>query len=153
LTTILYKMSKMYGNLPQKMDHGMRLENSTTMRTISLLDSYSSQPFKGEKQDIKSLSPLHINKQRLRREDLRLSSTSNKLRENINFASHSNESRFNNFRNQPCKTMTNFKKQKINDGPINFQERLDMIKKARNSVHTSPGALDNTGLSELKKLI
>ena len=93
-------MSKMYGNLPAKMDHGMRLENSTTMRTISLLDSYSSQPFKGEKQDVKSLSPLHINKQHLRREDLRLSSTSNKLRDNINFnASHSNESRFNNFRN------------------------------------------------------
>lgn len=54
--------SMMYGNLTSKMGHGMRLDNSTTIRTISLLDSYSSQPFKGEKADIKSLSPLHVNK-------------------------------------------------------------------------------------------
>ena len=72
----------MYGNLSQKMDHGMRQENNTTMRTLSLLDSYSSTPFRGAKQDIKSLSPLHTNKQYLRRDELRLSSTSNKLRDN-----------------------------------------------------------------------
>ena len=78
------------------MDQGMRQENTTTMRTLSLLDSYSSQPFKGEKHDIKSLSPLNTNKQYLRRDELRLSSTSNKLRDNFNkYAGHSNDSKIN----------------------------------------------------------
>ena len=49
--------------------------------------------------------------------------------------------------------MTNFNKKKMNEAPINFQERLDMIKKARNSMQTSPNPIDQSGLQELKKLI
>ena len=74
-------MSDMYGNLSRKMNHGMRQENNTTMRTLSLLDSYSSQAFKVDSKDPKSPTPLNVNKQYLRRDELRLSSTSNKLKE------------------------------------------------------------------------
>ena len=57
-------MCAMYGKQVQKMEGGMRgMNNNTTMRTISLLDSYST-PHQRVR-DQKSLSPVHTDKKPL----------------------------------------------------------------------------------------